>query len=44
MLCAVNLTDQPIPLPEAASPLVTSAPLGKDGLLPRDTTLLLHRD
>ncbi|GAQ66490.1 glycoside hydrolase family 13 protein [Streptomyces scabiei] len=44
LLCAVNLTDQPIPLPEAASPLITSAPLGRDGLLPRDTTVLLHRD
>ncbi|MBC9729366.1 alpha-amylase family glycosyl hydrolase [Streptomyces sp. TRM68367] len=44
LLCAVNLTDQPTPLPDATSPLITSAPLGKDGLLPPDTTVLLHRD
>ncbi|WP_371574671.1 hypothetical protein [Streptomyces sp. NBC_01314] len=43
LLCAVNLTDQPVPLPAATSPLIASAPLGKDGLLPPDTTVLLHR-
>ncbi|MFD8725295.1 alpha-amylase family glycosyl hydrolase [Streptomyces sp. NPDC059629] len=44
LLCAVNLTDQPIPLPEASSPLIASAPLGKASLLPPDATVLLHRD
>ncbi|WP_443063930.1 alpha-amylase family glycosyl hydrolase [Streptomyces sp. NBC_00659] len=32
--CAVNLTDQPTPLPAATSPLIASGPLTKDGLLP----------
>jgi alpha-glucosidase len=44
LLCAVNLTDQPVPLPEATSPLIASAPLDKAGLLPSDATVLLHRD
>ncbi|MFF6786996.1 alpha-amylase family glycosyl hydrolase [Streptomyces sp. NPDC012510] len=44
LLCAVNLTDQPTPLPDASSPLIASAPLTKDGLLLPDTTVLLHRD
>ncbi|WP_069766368.1 glycoside hydrolase family 13 protein [Streptomyces sp. LUP47B] len=44
LLCAVNLSDQPIPLPDASSPLIASGPLGKDGVLPPDTTVLLHRD
>ncbi|WP_371580461.1 alpha-amylase family glycosyl hydrolase [Streptomyces sp. NBC_01314] len=44
LLCAVNLTDQPTPLPAATSPLIASAPLDKAGLLPPDTTALLHRD
>ncbi|MDX3666580.1 glycoside hydrolase family 13 protein [Streptomyces europaeiscabiei] len=44
LLCAVNLTDRPIPLPAATSPLIASAPLTKAGMLPPDTTALLHRD
>ncbi|MFJ9100684.1 glycoside hydrolase family 13 protein [Streptomyces sp. NPDC102405] len=44
LLCAVNLSDQPIPLPDASSPLIASGPLGKDGVLPPDTTVLLHWD
>ncbi|MEE1761454.1 glycoside hydrolase family 13 protein [Streptomyces sp. SP18BB07] len=41
LLCAVNLSDRPIPLPDAWSPLLASAPLSKDGTLPPDTTVLL---
>ncbi|OAH09507.1 glycoside hydrolase family 13 protein [Streptomyces jeddahensis] len=44
LLCAVNLSDQPIPLPDAYRPLLTSRPLHNDGLLPPDTTVWLHRD
>jgi alpha-glucosidase len=44
LLCAVNLSDQPIPLPDASSLLIASAPLSKDGLLPPNTTVLLHQD
>ncbi|MCX5328018.1 glycoside hydrolase family 13 protein [Streptomyces sp. NBC_00140] len=44
LLCAVNLSDQPIPLPDAGSPLLASGPLDKAGLLPPDTTVLLHLD
>jgi alpha-glucosidase len=44
LLCAVNLTDQPIPLPAATSPLLASGPLTKAGMLPPDATVLLHRD
>jgi alpha-glucosidase len=44
LLCAINLSDQPIPLLDATSPLLASGPLGKDGVLPPDTTVLLHRD
>ncbi|MER5347633.1 DUF3459 domain-containing protein [Streptomyces mirabilis] len=44
LLCAVNLTDQSIPLPDACSPLLASGPLSKDGMLPPDTAVLLHRD
>ncbi|MFD7056569.1 hypothetical protein ACFWBS_50395 [Streptomyces mirabilis] len=44
LLCAINLTDQPMPPPEATSPLIASAPLTKDGLLPPDSTALLYRD
>ncbi|MBW8792101.1 MAG: glycoside hydrolase family 13 protein [Streptomyces sp.] len=44
LLCALNLSDQPIPLPDASSLLVASAPLTKDGLLPPNTTVLLHQD
>ncbi|MFE9444997.1 glycoside hydrolase family 13 protein [Streptomyces sp. NPDC006602] len=44
LLCAVNLTDQPIPLPDATSPLLASGPLDDAGLLPPDTTVLLQRD
>uniref|UniRef100_UPI00398B9C6D DUF3459 domain-containing protein n=1 Tax=Streptomyces gramineus TaxID=910542 RepID=UPI00398B9C6D len=43
LLCAVNLTDQPTPLPAATSPLIASGPLTKDGLLPPDAAVLLHR-
>ncbi|MFF1302412.1 glycoside hydrolase family 13 protein [Streptomyces sp. NPDC058307] len=44
LLCAVNLSDQPIPLSDAGSPLLASGPLDKAGLLPPDTTVLLHLD
>lgn len=44
LLCAVNLSDQPTPLPDSCSPLLASGPLSKYGLLPPDTTALLHRD
>ncbi|MGW1782987.1 DUF3459 domain-containing protein [Streptomyces sp. NPDC002143] len=44
LLCAVNLTDHPIPLPDAGSPLLASGPLTDNGLLPLDTTVLLHLD
>jgi alpha-glucosidase len=44
LLCTVNLSDQPIPLPGAGSPLLASGPLNKDGTLPPDTTVLLHLD
>ncbi|MFF0090347.1 glycoside hydrolase family 13 protein [Streptomyces canus] len=44
LLCAVNLSDGPTPLPDATSPLLTSGPLDKAGLLPPDTTVLLHLD
>ncbi|MBA4864947.1 glycoside hydrolase family 13 protein [Streptomyces sp. PSKA54] len=44
VLCAVNLSDQAIPLPDACGPLLASGPLSKDGLLPPDTTVLLHRE
>ncbi|MFJ5308238.1 glycoside hydrolase family 13 protein [Streptomyces sp. NPDC088350] len=44
ILCAVNLSDQPIPLPDTTTTLLTSGPLTKDGQLPPDTTALLHRD
>lgn len=33
-----------VPLPAATSPLIASAPLSNDGLLPPDATVLLHRD
>jgi alpha-glucosidase len=41
LLCAVNLSARPMPLPDAWSPLLTSGPLNKDGMLPPDTTVLL---
>lgn len=44
LLCAVNLSDGPTPLPDATSPLLASGPLDKAGLLPPDTTVLLHLD
>ncbi|MEU3612392.1 hypothetical protein ABZ725_08725 [Streptomyces sp. NPDC006872] len=44
LLCAINLTDHPIPLPDAGSPLLASGPVTEDGLLPLDTTVLLHLD
>ncbi|HEY5834010.1 glycoside hydrolase family 13 protein [Streptomyces sp.] len=44
LLCAVNLSDQPVPLPDTCSPLLTSGPLSKNGLIPPDTTVLLQRD
>ncbi|WSQ11036.1 glycoside hydrolase family 13 protein [Streptomyces sp. NBC_01231] len=44
LMCAVNLTDQPTPLPEAGSPLLASGPLDQAGLLPPDTTVLLQMD
>ncbi|UXY19436.1 glycoside hydrolase family 13 protein [Streptomyces cynarae] len=43
LLCAVNLSDQPIPLPDACDPLLASGPLDSDGLLPPDTTVWLQR-
>ncbi|GHE10865.1 glycoside hydrolase family 13 protein [Streptomyces alanosinicus] len=44
LLCAVNLSDQPVPLPVACRPLQQSGPLGSDGQLPPDTTVWLQRD
>ncbi|MGW0576084.1 alpha-amylase family glycosyl hydrolase, partial [Streptomyces sp. NPDC002920] len=44
LLCAINLTDHPTPLPHTTNPLLTSAPLNKDGTLPPDTTALLQLD
>lgn len=44
LLCAVNLSDVPIPLPGAFSPLLASGPLSREGLLPPDTAVLLRRD
>ncbi|MGP3975278.1 glycoside hydrolase family 13 protein [Streptomyces sp. 8N114] len=43
LLCALNLSDQPIPLPHACRPLLASEPLGNDGTLPPDTAVWLHR-
>ncbi|MEU0384679.1 glycoside hydrolase family 13 protein [Streptomyces chartreusis] len=43
LLCQVNLTDQPIPLPDTCVPLLASGPMGGDGLLPPDTTIWLQR-
>ncbi|MFI5800193.1 glycoside hydrolase family 13 protein [Streptomyces sp. NPDC051677] len=43
LLCAINLSDQPIPLPHSAVSLLASGPLDKDGMLPPDTTVLLNR-
>ncbi|CAL9304768.1 MULTISPECIES: glycoside hydrolase family 13 protein [Streptomyces] len=43
LLCAVNLSDQPAPLPTGHSPLLVSGPMDGDGLLPPDTTAWLHR-
>ncbi|MFG2782887.1 DUF3459 domain-containing protein [Streptomyces prunicolor] len=40
LLRAVNLSDQPIPLPDATSPLLVSGPLSDDGMLPPDITVL----
>ncbi|MFI0776959.1 glycoside hydrolase family 13 protein [Streptomyces sp. NPDC021212] len=44
LLCQANLSEQPIPLPDACDPLLASGPLSEDGLLPPDTTVLLHRN
>jgi alpha-glucosidase len=44
LLCAVNLSDQPMPLPDTTSALIASGPLAKDGMLPPDTTVLLRLD
>ncbi|MER5185398.1 glycoside hydrolase family 13 protein [Streptomyces sp. NPDC002896] len=44
LVCAVNLSDQPVPLPDACGPLLTSRLLDDDGLLPPDTAVWLHRD
>lgn len=44
LLCAVNLSDRPIRLPDACGPLLASGRLSDDGMLPPDTTVWLHRD
>lgn len=44
LLCQVNLTDQPIPLPNACVSLLASSPMGGDGPLPAATTIWLRRD
>ncbi|MBA4860871.1 glycoside hydrolase family 13 protein [Streptomyces sp. PSKA54] len=44
LLCAVNLSDEPVPLPGACSPLLVSEPLDDNGLLPPDTTIWLYED
>ena len=43
LVCQVNLSTQPIPLPDACAPLLTSGPLGSDGLLPPDTSVWLQK-
>jgi len=43
LVCQVNLSTQPIPLPDACAPLLTSGPLGGDGLLPPDTSVWLQK-
>jgi alpha-glucosidase len=43
LLCAVNLSARPLPLPDARDPLLASGPLDSDGLLPPDTTAWLQR-
>jgi alpha-glucosidase len=44
LLCAVNLSDKPITLPDAHAPLLSSEPLDRDGLLPPDTAVWMRRD
>ncbi|MEU6512343.1 glycoside hydrolase family 13 protein [Streptomyces sp. NPDC046942] len=44
LLCAVNLSPQPIPLPNDCGPLLASGPLGNNGMLPPDTAVWLGRD
>ncbi|MFI1029611.1 hypothetical protein [Streptomyces sp. NPDC020951] len=44
LLCAVNLSDRPVPLPEDTAPLMASGRLTEAGLLPPNTTVLLQRD
>ncbi|MFI7298847.1 DUF3459 domain-containing protein [Streptomyces sp. NPDC050121] len=39
--CAINLSERPLPLPEAATVLLASGPLD-DGLLPTDTAIWLR--
>ncbi|WP_443047070.1 glycoside hydrolase family 13 protein [Streptomyces sp. NBC_00267] len=41
--CAVNLSEQPLPLPEACTVLLASGPLDS-GLLPADTAVWLQQD
>ncbi|MEV5438845.1 glycoside hydrolase family 13 protein [Streptomyces sp. NPDC052682] len=43
VLCAINLSGEPVPLPEACHLLLASGPLGSDGLLPVDTAVWLQR-
>ncbi|MDX2676961.1 hypothetical protein [Streptomyces soliscabiei] len=43
LLRAINLSDQPIPLPHTTVPLLASGPLNRDGMLPPDTTVLLRQ-
>lgn len=44
LLCAVNLSDRPIPLPDNRGHLLASGPLDIDGMLPPDATIWLHQD
>ncbi|HLR92982.1 MAG TPA: glycoside hydrolase family 13 protein [Jiangellaceae bacterium] len=41
LICALNLTDAPVPLPEHSEVLLTSGDLGPDGSLPVDTAVWL---
>ncbi|RKN37871.1 glycoside hydrolase family 13 protein [Streptomyces hoynatensis] len=42
VICAVNLAEEPMPLPAHQAVLLGSAPLGESGLLPRDAAVWLR--
>ncbi|MFJ6850633.1 glycoside hydrolase family 13 protein [Streptomyces sp. NPDC091271] len=43
LICVVNLSGSPVPLPDHDEMLLTSGPLGPSGLLPDDTAAWLRR-